>query len=70
MRNLSIAARITLGFGLLLAALILTGCLTQLGLNKISKRVEEVSSHDLLFYTDIVELQRNMGNLRRFEKDY
>ncbi|VEB40479.1 Uncharacterised protein [Chromobacterium violaceum] len=30
MRNLSIAARITLGFGLLLAALVLTGVLTQL----------------------------------------
>ncbi|UTH76338.1 methyl-accepting chemotaxis protein [Chromobacterium sp. IIBBL 290-4] len=70
MRNLSIAARITLGFALLLAALIMTGLLTQLGLGKISKRVEDVSSHDLAFYTDIVELQRDMGNLRRFEKDY
>ncbi|WP_434632390.1 methyl-accepting chemotaxis protein [Chromobacterium sp. CV08] len=70
MRNLSIAARITLGFALLLAALILTGLLTQLGLGKISQRVAEVSSHELVFYTDIVELQRDMGNLRRFEKDY
>ncbi|KMN84062.1 methyl-accepting chemotaxis protein, partial [Chromobacterium violaceum] len=70
MRNLSIAARITLGFGLLLAALVLTGVLTQLGLNKISSRVAEVSSHELVFYTDIVDLQRGMGNLRRFEKDY
>ncbi|VEB40480.1 H3 [Chromobacterium violaceum] len=30
----------------------------------------EVSSHELVFYTDIVDLQRGMGNLRRFEKDY
>ncbi|QEL56880.1 methyl-accepting chemotaxis protein [Chromobacterium paludis] len=70
MRNLSIAARITLGFALLLAALILTGFLAQLGLSKISERTEEVTSHDLAFYTDIVRLQRDMGNLRRFEKDY
>ncbi|WP_052729181.1 methyl-accepting chemotaxis protein [Chromobacterium vaccinii] len=70
MRNFSIAARITLGFGLLLAALILTGVFTQLGLNKITRRVAEVSSQELVFYTDIVELQRSMGNLRRFEKDY
>ncbi|POZ63976.1 methyl-accepting chemotaxis protein [Chromobacterium alticapitis] len=70
MRNLSIAARITLGFALLLAALILTGLLAQLGLGKISARAEEVTSHELAFYTDIVRLQRDMGNLRRFEKDY
>ncbi|PRP72331.1 hypothetical protein BUE93_02525 [Chromobacterium amazonense] len=70
MRNLSIAARITLGFALLLAALILTGLLAQLGLGKISARAQDVTSHELAFYTDIVRLQRAMGNLRRFEKDY
>ncbi|OWY38217.1 hypothetical protein CEK28_13150 [Xenophilus sp. AP218F] len=70
MRNLSIAARITMGFAMLLAALLLTFILTLSGLNSITARVEEVSSHELAFYTDIVDLQRAMGNLRRFEKDY
>lgn len=70
MRNMTIAARITLGFALLLVALLVTGMLAFIGLGSISSRVEAVSTHELAFYRDVVELQQHMGNLRRFEKDY
>ena len=70
MKNLSIAARITTGFGLLLVALAIIGSITLQGLGRIDHRVDEVSSHELMFFRDVSELRVHMGNLRRFEKDY
>jgi methyl-accepting chemotaxis protein len=70
MKNLSIAARITMGFGLLLLALAIIGSITLQGLGRIDHRVEEVSSHELVFFRDVSQLRVHMGNLRRFEKDY
>ncbi|OQS43581.1 methyl-accepting chemotaxis protein [Chromobacterium haemolyticum] len=70
MQNMTIAARITLGFALLLVALAVTSLLAFIGLGSISSRVEDVSTHELAFYRDVVGLQQHMGNLRRFEKDY
>ncbi|NWK78023.1 methyl-accepting chemotaxis protein [Aquitalea sp. LB_tupeE] len=70
MKNLSIAARITAGFGLLLVALAIIGSITLQGLGRIDRRVDEVASHELMFFRDVSELRVHMGNLRRFEKDY
>jgi methyl-accepting chemotaxis protein len=70
MKNLSIAARITIGFGLLLVALAIIGSITLQGLGRIDRRVDEVASHELMFFRDVSELRVHMGNLRRFEKDY
>jgi methyl-accepting chemotaxis protein len=70
MKNLSIAARITMGFGLLLVALAIIGSITLQGLGRIDHRVDEVASHELMFFRDVSELRVHMGNLRRFEKDY
>ncbi|BBF87275.1 methyl-accepting chemotaxis protein I [Aquitalea magnusonii] len=70
MKNLSIAVRITTGFGLLLLALAIIGSITLQGLGRIDQRVEEVSSHELVFFRDVSQLRVHMGNLRRFEKDY
>ncbi len=69
-KNLSIAARIITGFVLLLAALLVVGVITLIGLGKINSRVADVSAHELMFYKSTTELEVHMGNLRRFEKDY
>jgi methyl-accepting chemotaxis protein len=50
MKNLSIAARITIGFGLLLVALAIIGSITLQGLGRIDRRVDEVASHELMFF--------------------
>ncbi|WP_158604679.1 methyl-accepting chemotaxis protein [Aquitalea palustris] len=70
MKNLSIAARITMGFSLLLVALAIIGSITMQGLGRIDQRVDDVSSHELVFFRDVSQLRVHMGNLRRFEKDY
>ena len=70
MKNLSIAARIRLGFLLLLLVMVATGLSSLSAFSHIENRVDEVAAHDLKFYSGMAELRTHMGNLRRFEKDY
>ena len=70
MKNLSIAARIRLGFLLLLLVMMATGLSSLSAFSHIENRVNEVAAHDLTFYSGMADLRTHMGNLRRFEKDY
>ena len=70
MKNLSVATRIILGFALLLLALAGAGVVSLQGLDRINTRVAEVTNHELAFFQGVSKLQVEIGNLRRFEKDY
>jgi methyl-accepting chemotaxis protein len=70
MKNMTIAARISLGFIVLLLAMIASGLSTLLAFSHIEAHVSHVAAHDLAFYTRIASLRVDLGNLRRYEKDY
>ena len=70
MKNLTIAARIRLGFMALLLVMIGTGVSSMLAFSHIEGRVDEVATHDLAYFNGMADLRTHMGNLRRFEKDY
>ncbi len=69
MKNMTIAARITAGFILLLGLMLGCGLTGIVGLSRIDNRVQEVTSGDLVFFSAMSDLKTAMGNLRRFEKD-
>ncbi|GGY15351.1 methyl-accepting chemotaxis protein [Paludibacterium paludis] len=66
---MSIAARITAGFVLLLGLMFACGLTGTIGLSRIDAKVQEVTSGDLAFFSAMSDLKTAMGNLRRFEKD-
>jgi methyl-accepting chemotaxis protein len=70
MKNWTIASRISLGFIALLLVMILTGLSSLVAFSHIEERVNDVATHDLVFFNDMANLRTHMGNLRRFEKDY
>ena len=70
MKNMTIAARISLGFLVLLLAMLASGLSTVFAFSHIEDHVSQVAAHDLAFYTRISSLRVDLGNLRRYEKDY
>jgi methyl-accepting chemotaxis protein len=67
---MTIAARISLGFIILLLTMLASGLTTFFAFSHIETYVEQVGAHDLAFYSRISALRVDLGNLRRFEKDY
>ncbi|HSC79387.1 MAG TPA: methyl-accepting chemotaxis protein, partial [Chitinolyticbacter sp.] len=69
LKRLSVAARIGLGFAILLVLLALTGFAGLLGVSHLHDEVDRLLAGDLAFNTHIVEAQHHVGDLRRYEKD-
>lgn len=69
MKSLSISARIQLGFSVLLFLLLSLGGAAYLAMSQIQARVSEGVSKELAFYSAMMEVQHQVGNLRRYEKD-
>jgi methyl-accepting chemotaxis protein len=69
LKQLSISAKITAGFAIMMALLIITGIVGLLGMNKQHAVVSELLHTELQFGMIVIEAQQHVGDLRRFEKD-
>ncbi|WP_148715489.1 methyl-accepting chemotaxis protein [Chitinolyticbacter meiyuanensis] len=69
LKRMSVAARIALGFAILLVLLALTGLAGLFGVAYLHGEVNRLLDGDLAFNTQIVEARHQVGDLRRYEKD-
>ncbi|WP_348944443.1 methyl-accepting chemotaxis protein [Chitinibacter sp. FCG-7] len=69
LNQLSIAAKITVGFVIMIALLIVIGIVGLLGMSKQHGVVSELLRTELQFGINIIDAQKHVGDLRRYEKD-
>ncbi|SMC24940.1 methyl-accepting chemotaxis protein [Andreprevotia lacus DSM 23236] len=69
LKNMTVAARIALGFGALIVLMLAIGLVGFVSLNQLQDEVGKLLSKDLAYHAALVETRYDVGNLRRFEKD-